>query len=122
MKSFARIALCSVSVAALAGCASTEVTESQSYQGERLTRPDRIIVHDLAATAADIPAWSAAADRHAPLSTPQTPEAIETGIAIGLADGTTLTGHYVRIGRVVVHVSPIRCIHNLNFPVAGNEY
>jgi hypothetical protein len=40
-------------------------------------------VHDFAATPADIPAWSAAAGRHAAPSTPQTAEAIETGRNLG---------------------------------------
>ncbi len=83
MKSFSRIALCLFALVALAGCASTKVTGSQNYQGERLARPDRIIVHDFAATPADIPAWSAAAGRHAAPSTPQTAEAIETGRNLG---------------------------------------
>ncbi len=83
MKSFSRVALCLFALVALAGCASTKVTERQYYQGERVARPDRIIVHDFAATPADIPAWSAAAGRHAAPSTPQTAEAIETGRNLG---------------------------------------
>ena len=83
MKSFGRVALCLFALVALAGCASTKVTGSRSYQGERLARPDHIIVHDFAATPADIPAWSAAAGRHAAPSTPQTAEAIETGRNLG---------------------------------------
>jgi hypothetical protein len=59
MKPSGRVAFCLV---ALAGCASTKATESRDYQGERVARPDRIIVHDIAATPADIPAWSAAVD------------------------------------------------------------
>ncbi len=50
MKSFGRVALCLFALVALAGCASTKVTGSRNYQGERLARPDRIIVHDFAAT------------------------------------------------------------------------
>ena len=83
MKSFSRVALCLFALVALAACASTKVTGSQSYQGERLARPDRIIVHDFAATAADIPAWSAAAGRHAAPSTPRTAKEIETGRKLG---------------------------------------
>src|SRR5262245_47823283 len=37
------------------GCAQTTVTEQQTYQGPRLARPDRIIVYDFAASAADLP-------------------------------------------------------------------
>ena len=83
MKFLSCVAVCSSALVALAGCASTKVTESRIYQGERLARPDRIIVHDFAATPADIPAWSAAAGRHAAPSTPQTAEAIETGRNLG---------------------------------------
>ncbi len=83
MKSLSRVALCVFALVTLAGCASTKVSGSRIYQGERLARPDRIIVHDFAATPADIPAWSAAVGRHAAPSTPQTAEAIETGRKLG---------------------------------------
>ncbi len=83
MKFFSRVALCLFALVALAACASTKVTESRTYQGERLARPDRIIVHDFVATPADIPAWAAAAGRPAAPSTPQTAEAIETGRDLG---------------------------------------
>ena len=83
MKPSSRLALWLFALVVLAGCASTKVTGSRDYQGERLARPDRIIVHDFAATPADIPAWSAAAGRHAAPSTPQTAEAIETGRKLG---------------------------------------
>ncbi len=83
MKSFSRVAFCLFALVALAGCASTKVTESRTYQGERLARPDRIIVHDFAATPADIPAWAAAASQPAAPSTPQTAEEIETGRDLG---------------------------------------
>jgi hypothetical protein len=70
-------------LATLAACASTKVTGSRDYQGEKIARPDRIIVHDFAATPADIPTWAAAAGRHAAPSTPQTAEVIETGRELG---------------------------------------
>jgi len=38
-----------------AGCAQTTVVDQQGYQGPRLPRPDRIIVYDFAASAADLP-------------------------------------------------------------------
>jgi hypothetical protein len=82
MKSSSRVASCSFALVALAGCASTNVTERQTYQGEKLARPDHIIVHDFAATPGDIPAWSAAAGQSEP-STPQTAEALETGRQLG---------------------------------------
>jgi len=74
------------------------VTGSRDYQGERLARPDRIIVHDFAATPADIPAWSAAAGRHAPPSTPQTAEAIETGRNLGAQVAKELVAEIQNMG------------------------
>jgi hypothetical protein len=38
------------------GCAKTTVGDRQYYEGPRLARPDRIIVYDFAASAADLPA------------------------------------------------------------------
>ena len=83
MKSFSRVAFCLFALVALAGCASTKVTESRNYQGLRIARPDRIIVHDFAATVADIPAWSSAASRYAEPSTPPSAEAIKTARQLG---------------------------------------
>ena len=102
MKSFSRVALC---LFALAACASTKVTGSQSYQGERPARPDHIIVHDFAATPADIPAWSAAAGRHAVPSTPQTAEAIETGRKLGAQVAKNLVEEIREMGLPAVHAA-----------------
>jgi hypothetical protein len=57
----------------VSGCASTEVTERQRYEGEKLARPDRIIVHDFTANPAEVPPESAFAAQiaRAPAPTPQ---------------------------------------------------
>jgi len=83
MKSISRVALCLFALVTLVGCASTKVTSSQSYLGQKLARPDRIIVHDFAVTPADIPSWSASASQYAAPSTPQTAEAIAAGRKLG---------------------------------------
>lgn len=85
MKSFSRAALCLclLIMIAMTGCPSTKVTERQRYDGEKLARPGRIIVHDFAATPADIPSWSVSAGRYAQPGTPQTPEVIRTGRQLG---------------------------------------
>ena len=103
MKSFARVALCLFALVALAGCASTKVTESESYQGERLARPDRIIVHDFAGTPADIPAWAAEAGRPAAPSTPQTSEEIEQGRDLGAQVAKRLVEEIRDMGLPAVH-------------------
>jgi uncharacterized protein DUF4410 len=45
-----------VALLLLGGCAQTTVTQQQSYEGQRLPRPARILVYDFAASAADLPA------------------------------------------------------------------
>ncbi len=87
-KSFSRVALFASGLLILvtvAGCASMKVTEHQPYQGEKRPRPDRIIVHDFAATPADLPPWSEAASRHANAepSTPPSAQEIEVGRKLG---------------------------------------
>jgi len=42
----------------LAGCASTKISSHQAYTGEKLTRPDHIIVHDFTASASDNPGYT----------------------------------------------------------------
>jgi hypothetical protein len=87
-KSFSRVALFALGLLILvtvAGCASMKVTDRQVYEGPKRPRPDRIIVHDFAATPADLPPWSEAASRHANAepSTPPSAEEIEVGRKLG---------------------------------------
>jgi len=63
MKPFARAASCWFALVVLVGCASTEVTDRQRYEGAQLARPDRIIVHDFTADPAEVPPGSAFADK-----------------------------------------------------------
>ncbi len=83
MKGYRSLAPCLFAVAVLVGCASTKTTGGHAYHGERLARPDRIIVHPFAATPADIPSWSDAARRHTASSTTQSAEEIATGRKLG---------------------------------------
>jgi Domain of unknown function (DUF4410) len=66
----------------LAGCASTEITERQRYQGAKLARPDRIIVHDFTGNPADVPPESPFAAQMAGII-PPTPEQREVGRKLG---------------------------------------
>jgi hypothetical protein len=52
------VTLFSLLLLLLGGCASIKVSNRHEYQGEKLSRPDRIYVHDFAATVEDLPAWS----------------------------------------------------------------
>jgi hypothetical protein len=67
----------------LTGCASTKITERQAYTGEKLARPDRIIVHDFGATPAEVHAESALPSESAAAATPQTAEDVEVGRKLG---------------------------------------
>jgi Domain of unknown function (DUF4410) len=64
------------------GCASTEVTERRRYQGEKLARPDRIIVHDFTGNPADVPPESPFAAQLAG-TIPPTSEQREVGRKLG---------------------------------------
>jgi hypothetical protein len=78
-----RVAASVFALVVIAGCASTSVTSRQPYEGGRIARPDRIIVHDFAATAADIPAGSAVGGQYAQPSAPPTAGEIEVGRQLG---------------------------------------
>ena len=80
-----RIALCLFALILVGGCASTKVSDLHEYEGQRLPRPGRIIVHDFAGTPADIPAGSAMAGRYSSYTVPQSPDDIAAGRRLGAA-------------------------------------
>jgi hypothetical protein len=82
MKPLSRAAVWLFAVAVLAGCASTEVSERQRYAGEKLARPDRIIVHDFTSDPAQVPPDSPFATRLAGAVRP-TPEQEDLGRKLG---------------------------------------
>jgi hypothetical protein len=82
MKPFSRATLCLLALVVVAGCASTEVTERQRYEGAKLARPDRIIVHDFTADPADVPPESAFAAQIAGAMTPP-PQQVALGHKLG---------------------------------------
>jgi hypothetical protein len=65
------------------GCASTQITERDAYRGRRLPRPDRILVYDFAATAADLPEFSEARTRYPAPARPHTAEEFAKGRELG---------------------------------------
>ena len=81
MKYRNHIVLSLFALVAVAGCASTNVTNRQQVVTGQLPRPNEIWVYDFAATAADVPAGSAFAGQAADAS--QTPEEIATGQRLG---------------------------------------
>jgi hypothetical protein len=82
MKLLNRAAVWLFALAVLTGCASTEVTERQRYEGAKLARPDRIIVHDFTADPADVPPESAFAAQLNNAMTPP-PQQVALGHKLG---------------------------------------
>jgi hypothetical protein len=66
-----------------AGCASTEITSRDRLVTERLPKPTHIWVYNFAATAADVPEYSALAGQNSEGATSQTPEQMEIGRQLG---------------------------------------
>jgi len=105
-KSRIRVARCVFALVFAAGCASTQVTARQSNIGnEKLARPDRIIVHDFAATPADIPAWSIARDRYAAVGTSGSAQEIEVGRKLGAQVARDLVAEIQGMGMPAVHAA-----------------
>jgi len=98
MKSFNRVALWLLAFVVVVGCASTKVTKRDIYMGEKLARPDRIIVHPFAASPADIPAGSAVGDHFAAHSAPQTADQLETGRKLGVEVAKALVTQIQQMG------------------------
>jgi hypothetical protein len=71
-----------LAVVVVPGCASTEVTERERYEGAQLARPDRIIVHDFTANPAEVPSGSAFAAQMSGAGAP-TPEQLEVDRKLG---------------------------------------
>lgn len=61
MKLLSRVAGCPFTLTLLAACAPTTVSGRQSYGGPNIARPDRILVHDFAATPGGVPTGAAIA-------------------------------------------------------------
>jgi Domain of unknown function (DUF4410) len=78
-----RVVIHCLALIALVGCASTKVTERQTYQHGQLPRPDRILVYDFATTYADLPSWSEPARRYDATMTATSGEDIEKGRELG---------------------------------------
>lgn len=90
MKFHSRIVLCLFALVVAAGCASTEMTSRQEYQGGKIPRPAHIWVYDFAATPTEVPSESALAGNPIEHPTPQTAEQIAMGRQVGAEIATQL--------------------------------
>lgn len=90
-------------VLVVAGCASTTTTAHPTALGrEKIARPGRIIVHDFAATPADLPSWSAAASKYANAETTQSAKQLEEGRKLGAQIAKELVGEIQAMGMPAV--------------------
>src|SRR5262245_5406931 len=94
-----------IAVAAL-GCASTEITDREAYQGRRLPRPDRILVYDFAAKATDLPEFALARERYAAPEPPRTAEEIAKGRELGSLIGDRLVAKIREMGLPALPARP----------------
>ena len=93
-----------LAVMVVAGCASTDITERQRYEGAQLARPDRIIVHDFTANPAEVPSESAFAAEMASAPTP-TAQQIELGRELGAQVATDLVADLREMGLPAVRAA-----------------
>ncbi len=83
----------------LVGCASSEITQRQdALDVDQIAKPDRIIVYDVAATPADIPASASITGYYDERETPQTAEEIELGRKLGDMAAAQLTTRIRNMG------------------------
>ncbi len=82
-------AACLLAAALITGCASTKVTDRQSYVTGALPRPGQIWVYDFTMNPADVPADSELAKSGAP-ATPPSDEAAAVGRQLGLGISTAV--------------------------------
>ena len=82
MRSRGHAVSCLLALVFVAGCASTQVSDQEILVTERIPRPKRILVYNVAATPADA---AQLAGRSAVGSTTQTPEEIQAGRQLGVS-------------------------------------
>ena len=99
MKRLSLTVVSMLALAVLAGCASSDVSSRRPYVGdEGIARPGRIIVHNFAATADDIPADAAIAGRYDRRDAPQTAEEIELVRQLGARVADELIKDILKMG------------------------
>jgi hypothetical protein len=82
-----------------AGCASSDVTSRRRYIGdERLPRPGRVIVYDIAASPNEIPTNAAITGHYERRATPQTSKEIQLGHQLGARVAQELVSEILAMG------------------------
>src|ERR1700735_4267465 len=102
MKSRSRMLPLVFVLALVAGCASTNVTQSTPIAQPGLARPNRIWVYNFIATRADMPSDSSIRNQISPSSTPPTPDQIQEGRRLGAIIAQDLVADINAMGLNVV--------------------
>lgn len=90
--------------ALLGGCASSEIQQRESYAAEaRLPRPGRVIVYDIKATEADVPATSALTGYYGRTTMALTPEELALGRQLGQQVSNRLVRNILDMGMAAQH-------------------
>jgi hypothetical protein len=98
MRSHGAVVLASFAALALAGCASTKVTDHETLVTGKVQRPDRILVYHFAATPEDVSDDSALAGQQDSPSTPPTPEQMQAARQLGVQTATALAADIDAMG------------------------
>jgi hypothetical protein len=106
MKFRNHMVLCLVGLVAVAGCASTKVTQETPMNSPGLARPNRIWVYNFVGNSADMPTNSSIGGQVGAPSTPPTPEQIEEGRQLGALIAADLVTDINAMGLTAVQAGP----------------
>lgn len=81
-----------------AACSSINIQNREEYRGEKLARPDRILVHDFAANPDDLPSWSEAARTNAGAGAEVSADEAEAGRQLGIQMARELVKRFDEMG------------------------
>jgi hypothetical protein len=87
------------------GCASTDVTQRQYYDGAQLPRPGRILVYDFTANPAEVPPESAFAASHAVAQMAPTPQELDMTTKLGAEVARQVTAQLQEAGLPAVQAA-----------------
>jgi hypothetical protein len=91
---------------AIAGCASTNVTQQTPMVNEAIARPNQIWVYDFVAAPSDVPSDSSIGSEISAPSTPPTAEQIQTGRQFGALIAKQLVADIQGMGLSAVQAGP----------------
>jgi len=106
MKTCRRTVVFLFTMAVVAGCASTQVTQQTPLVAPGLARPNQIWVYDFVAARSDMPTNSSLAGQVGAPSTPPTPEELETGRKYGAMIAQQLVKDIQNMGLPAIEAGP----------------